>query len=121
MSILESGKKIVEQVTGWQRPSRGDLDSLVRRRKANTFSFKDDRVIPNHPHWPLIVYRGAVKLTDVFDPAAVFEDLYQTNGWGKSWRNGIYDLLTIIQESTRFLASHADRARCGLVVGVVAS
>lgn len=91
MSILESGKKIVEQVTGWQRPSRGDLDSLVRRRKANTFSFKDDGVIPNHPHWPLIVYRGAVKVTDVFDPAAVFEELFHTNGWGNSWRNGIYD------------------------------
>ena len=25
------------------------------------------------------------------DPAAVFEELFEKNGWGGSWRNGIYD------------------------------
>ena len=25
------------------------------------------------------------------DPAAVFEDLFESNGWGDSWRDGIYD------------------------------
>ena len=63
MPILERGKKIVEKITGWQRPSSNDLDRLVRSRKANTFRFKDDGIVPNHPHWPLIVYRGAVKLS----------------------------------------------------------
>ncbi len=91
MSILESRKKIVERVTGWQRLAPSELEEPVRLRKANTFWFKDDGVIPNHPHWPLIVYRGAVKFTEVFDPAAVFEELFERNGWGKSWRNGIYD------------------------------
>lgn len=91
MSILESGKKIVETLTGWQRPSRGNVDSLIRARKANTFRFKDDGVIPNHPHWPLIVYRGVVKLPVDIDPAAILEDLFELNGWGRSWRNGIYD------------------------------
>ena len=90
MSILESGKKMVERATGWRRPSQSDLDHLVRPRKANAFRFKDDGVIPNHPHWPLIVYRGAVKLPRELDPAAVFEELFQKNGWGNSWRNGIY-------------------------------
>src|SRR5690606_29281660 len=91
MPILERGKKIVEKITGWQRPSSDDLDRLVRSRKANKFLFKDDGVTPNHPRWPLIVYRGAVKLPAEFDPAAIFEDLFARNGWQGSWRNGIYD------------------------------
>ncbi len=90
MPILESGKKIVERVTGWQRPSESELNSLLRKRKANTFHFEDDGVIPNHPLWPLVVYRGALRLPKEFDPAAVLEDLFAANGWEKSWRNGVY-------------------------------
>jgi uncharacterized protein YjlB len=91
MPILESGKKIVERLTGWARPSASDLDALLRDRPANTFHFKDDGLIPNHPRWPLIVYRGAVQLPNSFDPAAIFETLFACNDWGSSWRNGIYD------------------------------
>ena len=54
-------------------------------------SFKDEGLIPNHPDWPLVLYRGGVKLPDDFDPAAVFEDLFARNGWRNSWRDGIYD------------------------------
>ncbi|WP_328824918.1 cupin domain-containing protein [Mesorhizobium neociceri] len=32
-----------------------------------------------------------MKPPDEFDPAAVMEELFQANGWGHSWRNGIYD------------------------------
>ncbi|MBZ9942238.1 cupin [Mesorhizobium sp. BR1-1-13] len=91
MSILESAKKIVEKMTGWQRPSSDDFDRLVRSPKANTFGFEDDGIIPNHPSWPLIVYRGVAMLPADFDPAAIFEDLFARNGWQGSWRNGIYD------------------------------
>src|SRR5207237_1228733 len=35
--------------------------------------------------------RGAVRLDAAFDPAAVFEALFETNGWGDSWQDGIYD------------------------------
>jgi uncharacterized protein YjlB len=38
-----------------------------------------------------LVYRGAVSLPGNLDPAAVMEDLFGENGWGDSWRNGIYD------------------------------
>jgi uncharacterized protein YjlB len=91
MSALETGKKIVEKITGWSRPPKPQLSNLVRIRKANIFRFKDDGIVPNHPVWPMILYRGAVYLPDELDPAAVFEDLFQSNGWGDSWRNGIYD------------------------------
>lgn len=91
MAILDNSKKIVEKFTGWRRPTNADLDRLVRARQANMFYFRDDGLIPNHPLWPLIVYRGAIQLPESFDPAAVFEDVFARNGWERSWRNGIYD------------------------------
>jgi uncharacterized protein YjlB len=91
MPMLEDVKKVAEKMTGWSRPSAKELSGLVRERKANTFRFKDDGIIPNHPAWPLVVYRGAVRFPDKLDPAAVLEDLFESNGWGDSWRDGIYD------------------------------
>src|SRR3982074_2722418 len=91
MPILEDAKKIAEKMAGWSRPSRDTLGGLVRARKANTFRFKDDGVIPNHPKWPLVIYRGAVRFSKKLDQAAVFQELFASNGWDDSWRNGIYD------------------------------
>ena len=68
-----------------------DPQALVQARKAQTCLFADDGVIPNHPKWPLIVYRGAVRLPDGLDPASVLEQLFARHGWGKSWRDGVYD------------------------------
>src|SRR5580700_7320416 len=91
MPMLEDVKKIAERITGWSKPSSDELSGSVRERKAGTFRFKDDGIIPNHPNWPLIIYRGAVRFPKKFDPAAVFEELFESNGWGDSWRDGIYD------------------------------
>jgi uncharacterized protein YjlB len=91
MPAVESLKKITEKVTGWRRPADDALGTLVRARKAQSFRFADDGIIPNHPRWPLVLYRGAVRLDEQFDPAAIFEALFDRNGWGDSWRNGIYD------------------------------
>jgi uncharacterized protein YjlB len=91
MPLLEDVKKIAEQATGWQRPARSDLAALVRKRKPGKYRFKDDGFVPNHPRWPLIIYRTPVRLPDEFDPAAVFEDLFAANCWGEAWRGGIYD------------------------------
>lgn len=91
MPTFETIKKLAEKATGLRRPSSADLADLVRARKANTFRFADDGVTPNHPHWTLVVYRGSVRLSDDHDPAAIFEELFSKNGWGQSWRNGIYD------------------------------
>jgi uncharacterized protein YjlB len=91
MGMLESLKEKIEKATGWKRPSRGDLRHAVKARKPNALRFKDDGVIPNNPKLPFILYRSPVRLTDDFDPAAVFEELFARNGWRDSWRNGIYD------------------------------
>lgn len=84
-------KRLTERLTGWGRVKKSELPDLIIPRKANTFQFRDDGVIPNHPRWPLITYRNPVLLPANADPAAVFEDLFQLHGWGRSWRGGIYD------------------------------
>src|SRR4051812_35383998 len=91
MSLLEDAKKVAERVTGWKKPSSSALQELVRERKPRLARFKDDGLIPNHPAWPLVLYKSAAGLPSDFDPAAVFEELFASNGWGDSWRNGIYD------------------------------
>src|SRR3984957_2791578 len=89
MVVLETIKRIAEKATGWKRPDKPQ--DLVNERAAQTFRFKDDGLIPNHPRWPLILYKGVVRLTPGVDPAWVFEDLFDSHGWGSSWRDGIYD------------------------------
>lgn len=56
--------------------------------KASAHSFADDGDVPNS-RLPLIVYAGAIDPA-AGDPAVAFERLFQSNGWGDGWRNGIY-------------------------------
>ena len=55
--------------------------------KALAFGLADDGRIPNS-RLPVLLYRDAVR--PARDPAAAFETLFAANGWGGSWRNGIY-------------------------------
>ena len=93
MPLLEDVKKAAESVTGWKRPAKGALAALPRPRKPRTLRLKDDGMVPNHPAWPLVVYRGALRLPRDCDPAAVFEDVFASNGWKDAWRAGIYDFV----------------------------
>lgn len=63
---------------------------LRQSRVPLTFRFDADSEVPNNPRLPFIVYRGALRLDPTFDPAAIFEAAFAANGWGSSWRNGIY-------------------------------
>jgi hypothetical protein len=91
MPGVEDFKGYVERVTGLRRPGKRAVASFVRQRRPHGVRFKDDGLVPNHPRWPLILYRDAVRRDDDHDPAAVFEDLFETNGWGDSCRDGIHD------------------------------
>jgi hypothetical protein len=78
MIFLENLKRIAEKATGWRRPN--DVEAFIRERKPQTYRFTDDGVIPNHPRWPLIIYKSAVRLPQSLDPAAVFEELFGSHG-----------------------------------------
>ena len=67
MPAVETLKKIAEKATGLARPANKDLGKLVSPQKPRTALLKDDGIIPNHPHWPLILYRGAVRGDEKFD------------------------------------------------------
>ncbi|MBC9877359.1 cupin domain-containing protein [Bradyrhizobium sp. INPA01-394B] len=53
--------------------------------------FEDDGLVPNNI-LPFLVYQGAVTL-DPKQPEETIENLFETNGWGGTWRNGVYDYL----------------------------
>lgn len=53
--------------------------------------FEDDGLVPNNI-LPFLVYQGAVTL-DPKQPEETIENLFGANGWGGSWRNGVYDYL----------------------------
>jgi uncharacterized protein YjlB len=91
MPVLENLKEYAERLTGLRRPGNSAAREAPRAREPLSVHFKDDGLVPNHPRWPLIIYRDVVALDGRNDPAAVFEDLFAANGWGDSWRNGVYD------------------------------
>lgn len=93
MPILEDVKRTIERVTGYGRPARLAISSLLRARKPNHFRFRDDGKTPNNPRFPLILYRSPISLDPAYDPAAIFEELFAINGWKDSWRDSIYGFL----------------------------
>lgn len=93
MPALEEAKRVAEKLTGLHRPDHDALSGLVRARTPVQFRFADDGETPNNPRWPLLIYRSPVKMENGFDPAAIFEELFASNGWTDSWRDGIYDFL----------------------------
>lgn len=52
---------------------------------------EDDGLVPNNI-LPFLVYQGAVTL-DPKQPEETIENLFETNNWGGTWRNGVYDYL----------------------------
>ncbi len=60
----------------------------VNPPRAISFDLTDDGSIPNSK-LPLLIYQGAVK-PGPRDPAAIFEQLFASNNWSGSWRDGVY-------------------------------
>ena len=74
MPILEDAKEYVQRATGLCRPGQKHAPEFARPRKPHVVRFKDDGVIPNHPRWPLVIYKGGIGFGEGHDPAAVMED-----------------------------------------------
>ena len=66
----------------------GATDHVLREDAALAYRFDPDDEIPNNV-LPLLIYPGAVDVSGA-DPAAAFERVFAGNGWGGSWRNGIF-------------------------------
>jgi uncharacterized protein YjlB len=76
------------------RPDGKALRASIRPRKPIALLFDDDGIVPNNPRLPLIIYRGAVDLSEkAFEPGAIIDALFESNGWGRSWRDTIYDFV----------------------------
>lgn len=86
--VKNYARKLVET-----RPTEKSMRAAVRPRKPLARRFKDDGIVPNHPRWPIIVYRNAISFDRRLDPAALIDRLFDMNGWGRSWRDTIYDFV----------------------------
>ncbi|MBH5367253.1 cupin [Bradyrhizobium glycinis] len=87
--IKNFAKKLVED-----QPDAAMLRELVRARKPTAMHFRDDGIVPNNPRFPALLYRGVVKLNGRrFPPEVVIDTLFDTNGWGRSWRDTVYDFV----------------------------
>ena len=66
-------------------------ESAAHKRPAEveTWLFEEDRVVPNNPTLPLLVYRRAVALSGR-DPGSNFETRFTANGWPAAWRYGVF-------------------------------
>jgi uncharacterized protein YjlB len=64
-------------------------------KKFNSVEYvilKDDGFFPNNGKLPLILYKRAIDLTGNDCNPISIEEILHRNGWGSSWRNGIYSI-----------------------------
>ena len=63
------------------------VNTLHRQTLPRQILLQDDGLIPNSS-LPLLIYSDV--LANSTDRTSAFEALFASNGWGRSWRNGIY-------------------------------
>ncbi|MGK7395741.1 MAG: cupin domain-containing protein [Candidatus Cyclobacteriaceae bacterium M3_2C_046] len=66
-----------------------NTDLILENAQKDAVLLKDDGTFPNNDNLPLLVYKQAIDLNGS-DPASRVEQVFQSNQWGNSWRNGIY-------------------------------
>jgi len=57
------------------------------RAAPETRLLSDDGVFPNS-RLPVLIYRGVLATPE----AAAFEEMFESNGWSSSWRNGLFSV-----------------------------
>lgn len=58
--------------------------------KIESFELRDDGRVPNHPSYPLLLYRGAIVDSKTAPNAEDVIAMFAANGWRGAWVNGIY-------------------------------
>lgn len=66
-----------------------DHNASTAASRVETHLIARNGLFPNNSTLPVIYYPQAVCL-DQDDPAQSIEDRFEANGWGYSWRNGIF-------------------------------
>jgi uncharacterized protein YjlB len=113
--IKNLAKKFVED-----HPDAATLRALVRGRKPTAIRFQDDGIVPNNPHFPVLFYRGAVNLkTRRFAPEVIVDTLFDSHGWGRSWRDTVYDFVHYHSQIHEVMgvARGTARIECGGIKG----
>lgn len=116
--IKNYAKKLLEG-----RPDPSALRAMVRTRKPLKVLFADDGIVPNNPRLPLLVYRSAVTFAKGFDPATIIDTLFETHGWGRSWRDTVYDFVHYHSQihEVMGIARGTGKIECGGIKGRVIS
>jgi uncharacterized protein YjlB len=73
--------------------------------ELETWQAPEGGAIPNHPRFPVLLYRG----TGIEDAAAARER-FREHGWGGSWVDGVFDFHHFHSTSHEVLAVVAGRA-----------
>ncbi|MBR1187417.1 cupin [Bradyrhizobium sp. AUGA SZCCT0160] len=116
--IKNYARKLVED-----RPDTAALRKMVRSRKPLMLRFADDGIIPNNSQLPVLHYRGAVALPKNFNPGTVIDTLFESNGWGRSWRDTVYDFVHYHSQIHEVVGVAKGRAKieCGGIKGRIVS
>ncbi len=119
-----------DQITNYARnltedkPEPVDLAAMRRARKPMVRHFTDDGIVPNHPRFPLLIYRRVVSpRTQAYDLATILDALFSSNGWGRSWRDTVYDFVHYHSQIHEVMgvARGTARIECGGIKGLVLS
>ncbi|MFW5699273.1 MAG: hypothetical protein ACOCXS_00040 [Bacteroidota bacterium] len=66
------------------------MDNIKTDIEVITHLLKDDGTFPNNHSLPFVVLKQALDLGD--NPASDVEKVFASNGWGNTWRNGLYSV-----------------------------
>jgi uncharacterized protein YjlB len=93
MHKVEPVKRVLEKVTGIGIPDTQQALSRVKPVQPRKMRFRPDGYVPNNPSLPLLLYPRVIHFERSGDPAAMLEAIFNANGWGQAWRDGIYDFV----------------------------